>query len=120
MESLKRIVEEEKIQISQRGLLSIARESEGSMRDAQSLLDQVISYAGKNIRDEDIAEVLGLIDRKILYDTIEAIAGKDAERCMEIVEQFITLDTTSSISAESFSNIFATSSSSKSVSIPKG
>jgi len=47
--SLKRIVEEEKIQISQRGLLSIAQESEGSLRDAQSLLDQVIAYAGKNI-----------------------------------------------------------------------
>src|SRR4030043_1989360 len=84
--SLKRIVEEEKIQISQRGLLSIAQESEGSLRDAQSLLDQVIAYAGENIRDEDIAEVLGLIDRKILNDTIEAIANRDVERCMEVIE----------------------------------
>jgi DNA polymerase-3 subunit gamma/tau len=84
--SLKRIVEEEKIQISQRGLLSIAQESEGSLRDAQSLLDQVIAYAGKNIRDEDIAEVLGLIDRKILNDTIEAIVNRDVERCMEVIE----------------------------------
>jgi len=86
-ESLKRIVEEEKIQINPRGLLSIAQESEGSMRDAQSLLDQVISYSGENIRDEDIVEVLGLIDRKVLNDTIDAIASKDIERCMEIVEQ---------------------------------
>ncbi len=86
MESLKRIAEEEKIQISQRGLLSISRESEGSLRDAQSLLDQVIAYAGKNIRDEDIGEVLGLIDQKILNDTIEAIASQDVERCMEIIE----------------------------------
>jgi DNA polymerase-3 subunit gamma/tau len=84
--SLKRIVEEEKIQISQRGLLSIAQESEGSLRDAQSLLDQVIAYAGENIRDEDIAEVLGLIDRKILNDTIEAIANRNVERCMEVIE----------------------------------
>jgi len=84
--SLKRIVEEEKIQISQRGLLSIAQESEGSLRDAQSLLDQVIAYAGKNIRDEDIAEVLGLIDHKILSDTIDALANKDVERCMGVIE----------------------------------
>jgi len=84
--SLKRIVEEEKVQISQRGLFSIAQESEGSLRDAQSLLDQVISYGGKDIRDEDIAEVLGLIDRKMLYDTIEAIANRNSERCMEVVE----------------------------------
>ena len=87
VESLKRIAEEEGIQISQRGLLSIAQESEGSLRDAESLLDQVIAYAGKQIRDEDIAEVLGLIDRKILSDTIEAIADRDVERCMEAVEQ---------------------------------
>src|SRR4030043_978861 len=86
-ESLKRIVEEEKIQINPRGLLSIAQESEGSMRDAQSLLDQVISYSGKNIRDEDIVEVLGLIDWKVLNDTIEAIASQDIERCMEVVEE---------------------------------
>ena len=84
--NLKRIVEEEKIQISQRGLLSIAQESDGSLRDAQSLLDQVISYGGKEIRDEDIVEVLGLIDRRILNDTIEAIANKDPERCIEIIE----------------------------------
>ena len=87
VESLKRITEEEKVQISQRGLLYLARESEGSMRDAQSLLDQVISYAGKEIRDEDIVEVLGLVDQKILYDTLEAIADRDAGRCMEVVEQ---------------------------------
>ena len=84
--SLKRIVEEEKVQMSQRGIFSIAQESEGGLRDAQSLLDQVISYGGKEIRDEDIAEVLGLIDQKILYDTIEAIASRDAGQCLEIVE----------------------------------
>jgi len=85
--SLKRIVEEEEIQISPRGLLSIAQDSEGSLRDAESLLDQVIAYAGKNIHDEDIVEVLGLIDRKMLIDSIEAIADRDVERCMEIVER---------------------------------
>jgi DNA polymerase-3 subunit gamma/tau len=84
--SLNRIVGEEGIQISQRGLLAIAQESDGSLRDAQSLLDQVIAYAGKEIRDEDIVEVLGLIDHKILSDTIEAIADRDVERSMEVVE----------------------------------
>jgi DNA polymerase-3 subunit gamma/tau len=85
--SLKRIVDEEKVQISQRALLSITQESEGSLRDAQSLLDQVISYGGKEIRDEDIVEVLGLIDRKILNDTIEAIADRNPERCIEMIER---------------------------------
>ncbi len=87
VESLKRIVEAEEIQISQRGLLSIAQESEGSLRDAQSLLDQVIAYGGREIKDDEIAEVLGLIDRKILSDTIDAIADRDPARCVEIVER---------------------------------
>ena len=86
LENLSRIVREEKVQMSHRGLLSIAQESEGSLRDAQSLLDQVISYAGREIRDEDIVEVLGLTDRKILFDVIEAVASQDAERCIEIAE----------------------------------
>jgi DNA polymerase-3 subunit gamma/tau len=86
VDSLKRIVEEEKVKISEKGLFSIAQESEGSLRDAQSLLDQVISYGGKDIRDEDLITVLGLIDRKLLYDTIEAISERNAEQCMEIVE----------------------------------
>lgn len=86
IESLKRIVEKEGIRVSPSGLRVIARESEGSMRDAQSLLDQVISYGGKEIGDEAITEVLGLIDHKILSETIEAIADKDGERCVGIVE----------------------------------
>jgi len=86
-ESLKRIVREEEVQVSEGALLAIAREAEGSMRDAQSLLDQVISYEGKEIRDEGVLEVLGLIDRKVLFDTLEAIANQDAGGCTEIVEQ---------------------------------
>jgi DNA polymerase-3 subunit gamma/tau len=87
VENLRRITETEEVRVTPRGLLSIARESEGSMRDAQSLLDQVISYAGKEIKDEDLVDVLGLVDRQLLNDTIDAIAKQDAGRCMEIVEQ---------------------------------
>jgi DNA polymerase-3 subunit gamma/tau len=87
VENLRRITETEEVRVTPRGLLSIARESEGSMRDAQSLLDQVISYAGKEIKDEDLVDVLGLVDRKLLHDTIDAITKQDAGRCMEIVEQ---------------------------------
>lgn len=84
--SLKRIVEEEGIKISQRGLLFIAQASEGSLRDAQSLLDQVISYGGKEVKDEDVSEILGLIDQRMIHETIEAIANKDVGKCMEVVE----------------------------------
>lgn len=86
IESLKRIVEEEKINISQRGIFSIAQESDGSLRDAQSILDQVISYSGKEVKDEDIAEILGLIDKQIIYDTIKAVIEGDLTKCLKIVD----------------------------------
>jgi DNA polymerase-3 subunit gamma/tau len=84
---LRRIVDEEGVEISQRGLSTIARESEGSMRDAQGLLDRLISYGGNKIQDGEITEVLGLVDQKILLDTIEAIADHNPGRCLEIAEQ---------------------------------
>ncbi len=86
VEHLKHITREENVQISPRGLFHIAREAGGSMRDAQSLLDQVISYAGREIKDEDLAEVLGLMDRKLLYDTLEAIANGESRRCLEVID----------------------------------
>ena len=57
VKQLNEITSGEKIKISEQGLRWIAREAEGSMRDAQSILDRVISYAGEKISDEDIAEV---------------------------------------------------------------
>ena len=71
----------------------------------------MISYGGDKIRDEEITEVLGLIDQKILSDTIEAIAARDAGRCLEIVEQIYQFGTIFSTSARSFFSIFAISSS---------
>jgi DNA polymerase-3 subunit gamma/tau len=86
IQRLEEIVDQEKISISKDNLLVIARESEGSMRDAQSLLDQVISFAGNEVGDNDVAEVLGVIDRQLLYDVSDAIAKRDAGTCLEILD----------------------------------
>jgi DNA polymerase-3 subunit gamma/tau len=82
---LKDIAENERIRISENSLLLLAREAEGSMRDAQSLLDQVISFAGNEVHDADVAEVLGVVDRRLLYDISTAIVDNDAQRCLEIL-----------------------------------
>lgn len=81
----------EKIAISEQGLRWIAREAEGSLRDAQSILDRVISYAGETIRDEDIVEVLGIVDKDWLMRTSQAIVDKDAKRCLDIVNDLFRL-----------------------------
>ena len=85
VKQLGEITSGEKIAISEQGLRWIAREAEGSMRDAQSILDRVISYSGEKIADEDIAEVLGIVDKDLLLRTSQAILDKDAKGCLDIV-----------------------------------
>src|SRR6202049_2854489 len=63
---LRRIVDAESIVAGDEPLQLIARDAEGSMRDAQSKLDQVIAFTGTVIGSEDVATVLGLVGRDLL------------------------------------------------------
>lgn len=87
MKQLERITDKEGIEISRTGLAIIAREAEGSMRDAESLLDQVASYTGSKIEDKDIIEILGVIDGKLIFETSGAIIDGMPDRCIEIIER---------------------------------
>ena len=87
MDHLRHIAQEEHIQISDVSLRVLAREAEGSMRDAQSLLEQMIAFSGKTISDEDLLEVLGVIDHQELFSTATAIIEGDAVRCLETIER---------------------------------
>ena len=75
---LRLIVDKEQITVGEESLQLIARDAEGSMRDAQSKLDQVIAFTGKTITGEDVATVLGLVGRDLLLDGIQAVADEDA------------------------------------------
>lgn len=85
MEQLGKITSKEQVTISKQGLRWIASEAEGSMRDAQSILDRVISYAGEQVKDKDITEVLGIVDKNLLKRTSQAILDKDAKGCLDVV-----------------------------------
>ncbi len=89
-ERLKEIVSQEGVEVSDKGLLLMARESRGSLRDAQSLLDQTISFAGREIKDEAVKEVLGVIDSAILFEISGAIARGDTRKCLDIVDNIYT------------------------------
>ncbi|HXK23874.1 MAG TPA: DNA polymerase III subunit gamma/tau [Myxococcota bacterium] len=78
LERLRAIASAEKIELSEASLYAIAREADGSLRDAQTLLDQVISYGGSQISDAQVAEVLDLLDRRALLAVIEAAVAGDA------------------------------------------
>ena len=77
-EQLRRIVAAENVEASDAALALIARAAEGSMRDAQSALDQVIAFAGRTIGVEDVSTVLGLVGRDLLMDVIDAVVAEDA------------------------------------------
>ncbi|MCO4771426.1 MAG: DNA polymerase III subunit gamma/tau, partial [Deltaproteobacteria bacterium] len=78
-EHLKHVASKEGVAIPDGSLMTIAREGGGSMRDAQSLLDQVLSFSDGSVSADEVAEILGFIDRSILYDALEgAITGNPA------------------------------------------
>ena len=84
---LEQIARMEKISISETGLSLLAEGGDGSMRDAQSIFDQVISYAGTDIKDSDIKELLGLTDRRLLFDLSAAVFERNAGKCLKIIDE---------------------------------
>ena len=77
-DQLRRISDAEGIQVDDAALMLVARAGDGSMRDAQSALDQVIAFAGQTIVSEDVATVLGLVRRDVVLDIADAVAREDA------------------------------------------
>ena len=75
---LRHIAEAESISIADDALTILARYAEGSMRDAQSAFDQVLSFAGTTVTADDVASVLGLVGRDLLFDILRAVADEDA------------------------------------------
>lgn len=90
LDQLHHIANNLKVQISETALSAIARAGEGSMRDAESALDQVISFAGQNISDEDVSAALGLVDIETLNNTIRAVADQDAQRVLRIIDDVVS------------------------------
>jgi DNA polymerase-3 subunit gamma/tau len=78
-DQLRRIVDAESIQVSDESLQLIARDADGSMRDAQSKLDHVIAFTGSTIGPDDVSTVLGLVGRDLLLDAAQAVVDDDAQ-----------------------------------------
>jgi DNA polymerase-3 subunit gamma/tau len=77
VERLREVARAEGIEISDASLLAIAREGEGSLRDALTLLDQVLAHGEGTVTDERVAEVLDLIDRRLLLGIAAACVDGD-------------------------------------------
>ena len=87
---LKQIASDLGIEIGDGALLAIARAGEGSMRDAESALDQVISFAGTVVGDEDVSAALGLVDVETLGKITRAIAEQNAQQVFRLVDDVVS------------------------------
>ena len=85
--TLRKIAEGEGIRVSDQALTWIAQGGEGSLRDSQSIFDQAISFAGTDIGDADVEAMLGMGDRKYLFDLSRAILARDAGACLRIIDE---------------------------------
>ncbi len=82
-ERLLEIAEKENIALTDAGLRMIARRAEGSMRDAQSLMDQVSAYAAGDVDEETVGMVLGLVSREKIWALLSAVIEKDADAAVK-------------------------------------
>jgi DNA polymerase III subunit gamma/tau len=88
-ERLRLIADAEKISISDEAVREIARAGDGSMRDAQSAFDQVISFAGNTIKTEDVEKALGLAGADVLARVVKGIAANDPAEALAIVDDVV-------------------------------
>lgn len=88
---LRRIADAEGITVADESLQLIARDAEGSMRDAQSKLDQVIAFTGATVAADDVATVLGLVGRDLLFDIVQAVADEASAAAFELTARAVEM-----------------------------
>ena len=83
---LQMIAQAESIEISEAALRTLARSAAGSLRDGISALDQIIAATGNKIEEQDVTELLGLIERDVLRQTIRALIEQNTAALLLIVD----------------------------------
>lgn len=84
-EHLQKVAEKEGFEIDERALNLIARMAEGAMRDAISLLDQLVSFSGHKISYDDVVMMMGTADEELLFSFADAVAGNDPAKVLELI-----------------------------------
>lgn len=87
LKHLRHIVDHEQVVVSDAALAVIARKGDGSMRDSLSTLDQVLAFSGSNVRDEEVAALLGVVDRRLLLEASQAVFAGNCRNLLELVRK---------------------------------
>ncbi|MEG0261079.1 MAG: DNA polymerase III subunit gamma/tau [Lysinibacillus sp.] len=89
LERMKVVLEDIKLPYEEQALKVIAQSAAGGMRDALSLLDQVVSFSDEMLQLEDALLVTGSISQDVFYDLAEAMQEKDVAQILTLLEQLI-------------------------------
>jgi DNA polymerase III subunit gamma/tau len=81
---LRLIADTDSIKIEDEALLVIAKKADGSMRDAQSIFDQVVAFCGKSVETQRVREALNLIDTDFFFEVSDAILSRNAAKAFEL------------------------------------
>lgn len=90
IEKLSEVVEKENIEIDLPSLKAIALHAEGGMRDALSLLDQVISYNVGKITEEDVYQVSGGLSKKTITNLLQAVIDKEPQKALKTLKEILS------------------------------
>jgi DNA polymerase-3 subunit gamma/tau len=88
-DKLKSIAKSEKINIDEEALFAISRAADGSVRDAESILDQLASFSRQSIKAEDVISLLGGIEQETLFQAAQLIVEKNSSEAIKLVDAFI-------------------------------
>ncbi|MCX7977991.1 MAG: DNA polymerase III subunit gamma/tau [Bdellovibrionaceae bacterium] len=92
-EHLRSICEKEGFNADEDALWLIARQGDGSMRDAQSLLDQCLAFADGQLTKRAVVDILGLTDRALLFSALESMVHRDREKAVHVASQLLASGT---------------------------
>ena len=87
VERLKKIATSEKVKITDGALECIARMADGGMRDAQSILDQMISFCGTEVTEPEVLDVYGLVSAEKIAELGAALAAGDHQKIVALVDE---------------------------------
>jgi DNA polymerase-3 subunit gamma/tau len=88
--NLRAIAREERIAMDDEALMLVARKGDGSLRDAQSIFDQVVSLCGRSITHAQILEALNVVDEEVYFHLTDLIKARDAKGALALVDEVLT------------------------------
>ena len=86
---LEKIIGSENVKVDKDVLFAVAKASDGALRDAESILDQLVAFSKDNVRLEDVVSMLGMVEQNTLFEITDKIIGKDPAGALELLNGVI-------------------------------